>query len=72
VVLVKQVGPRVTYYIKREYDCEAHSLRYLGEGESLEAVAESQPERDMRAISEGSISDQLAKYVCPEPEAPNE
>jgi hypothetical protein len=72
VVVVKRVEPDVTYYVKREFDCQAHSVRYLGEAESLEAMAASEPERETSAISAGSISDQLAKYVCPEPEAPTE
>ena len=66
VVLVKQVAPKVTYYIKREFDCQVRSVRYLGEGESLEAVAASEGQAEMGALRAGSISDQLAKYVCPE------
>ncbi len=71
LLVVKQVAPNhYTYYIKREFDCQTHAVRYLGEGESLNAMAETEPETEMRAISEGSISDQLAALVCPEPEPP--
>ena len=66
VLLVKRVAPNVTYYVKREFDCAAHSVRYLGEGESLEAVAASEPEAEMSPITKGSISDQLWKHACGE------
>jgi len=72
VVIVKQVDGAYTYFIKREFDCDAHRFRYLGEGESLAAMAASEPEpaSEMDDIRPGSISGQLAGYVCPasEPE----
>ncbi len=71
LLVVKQVAPnRYTYYIKREFDCQTHAVRYLGEGESLDAMAQAEPEAEMTAISEGSISDQLAQLVCSTPEPP--
>ena len=71
-LIVKNTGPGFTNYIKREFDCEAHTMRYLGDGESLDAIAASKPELEMREIREGSISDQLARQVCPKKEAPAE
>ena len=70
VVVVKQTSPLYTYYIKREFDCEAHQVRYLGEGESRADMAASEPASapDMEDIRPGSIPDQLAGYVCPAPE----
>jgi len=70
IVTVKQVDGTYRYFIKREFDCETHRVRYLGEGESQAAMDASEPESapDMEAISPGSISDQLAGYVCPKPE----
>lgn len=72
VIVVKRVTSDFTYYIKREFNCEARTVRYLGEGDSLKDMAESEPEAEMSAIKEGSISDQLAKHVCPKKTAPVE
>ena len=71
IVTVKQVDGTYRYFIKREFDCETHRVRYLGEGESQAAMDASEPESapDMEEIRPGSISDQIAAYVCPEPEA---
>lgn len=70
VVLVKRVDEEYVYYVKREFDCETHQVRYLGEGESLGAVAASEPDppSGMEQIRPGSIADQIAGYVCPGPD----
>lgn len=72
VLVVKRVSTDFAYYIKRKFDCEARTVRYLGEGDSLKAMAESEPEAEMSAITEGSVSDQLAKLVCPKKGEPAE
>jgi len=72
MLLVKRVSSDFTYYIKREFDCEARTVRYLGEGESLEAVAVSEPEPELSAIRGGSVSDQLARLICPKQEPAEE
>jgi hypothetical protein len=64
-LVVKRVNPARTTYTKRLFDCKAHTVRYLGEGDSLEAIAKATPEKDAYPIAEGSIPDQLAKHVCP-------
>ncbi len=64
VLVVKRALPDYVYFTKREFDCAAHTVRYLGEGESLDAVAKSEAEAEMGAIEPDSISDQLAKLVC--------
>ena len=71
VVVVKQVDGTYNNFIKREFDCDPKRFRYLGEGESLAAMTASEPESapDMEDIRPGSISDQIAEYVCPQPEA---
>jgi hypothetical protein len=64
-LVVKRVTPdATTHYIKREFDCDARSVRYLGEGESLEEMAASRLESEASPINAGSIPDQLARLVC--------
>lgn len=64
-LLVKRVAPYGTHYVKREFDCEAKTQRHLGEGDSSEAVAASEPNAKAAAIKVGSIADQLIQYACP-------
>jgi hypothetical protein len=65
-LVVKRAGPGFNHYIKREIDCAAHTLRYLGEGESLEEMNNPLPVETAVPIEAGSIADQLARLVCPE------
>jgi hypothetical protein len=69
-LLVKRVASYGTHYVKREFDCEARTERYLGEGDSLKALAASEPDTEATAINAGSIADQLLQYVCPPPTPP--
>ncbi len=66
-LVVKRVATGITHYVKREFDCAAHTVRYLGEGENLEELATSQPDSsEENPITAGSIPDQLARLVCPD------
>ncbi|MFZ1537075.1 MAG: hypothetical protein WAT23_06810 [Chromatiaceae bacterium] len=69
-LLVKRVASYGTHYVERQFDCEAKTERYLGEGDSIKAVAASEPETEATAINAGSIADQLLQYVCPPPPSP--
>jgi hypothetical protein len=65
-LVVKRVAPDAsTHYIKREFDCDTRTVRYLGEGESLEEMQASQPEPEVNPIVRGSIADQLMRLACP-------
>jgi hypothetical protein len=65
-VLTRQVRPnQTTHYIKRWFDCKNWTMKFLGEGDSLEELKNSPPDPDTTAIAEGTINDQLAKHVCP-------
>lgn len=63
-LVVKRVTPDLNHYVKREFDCAARTVRYLGEGESLEEMAAAQPDAEAYPIEEGTIPDQLARLVC--------
>lgn len=65
VIVDKRVWPGGVYFIKREFHCAEHRVRYLGEGESLESMEASLPEAEARPIEPGSIADQLARILCP-------
>lgn len=64
VLLVKRIAPGIAHYVKREIDCVARTVRYLGEGESLDEIANAEPESDVHPIEKGSIADQLRRLVC--------
>jgi hypothetical protein len=64
-LVVKRAGPGFNHYTKREIDCAARTVRYLGEGESLEEMSAAISDTESSPVTEGSIPDQLAKLVCP-------
>jgi hypothetical protein len=64
---VKRGGPDWGHYIVREFDCEAHTVRFLGEGKTLAAAVAGPSDPDLRPIDPGSIPDQLMAYACPPP-----
>lgn len=65
-LLVKWVGADGRpYYVKRLFDCKAHTAQYLGEGDTLEQAAKPLPNQEMFLVGQGSIESQLANHVCP-------
>ena len=64
-LVVKRSKPGYSYYVKREFDCAAHTVRILGEGESLEEIAAAPSGAEAGPIRAGSISDQLSRLACP-------
>jgi hypothetical protein len=66
-LVVKRAQPGYNHYIKREFDCAAHTVRFLGEGESLDEMNAAQPDAEASPIKEGTIPDQLSRLVCPKP-----
>lgn len=66
VLLVKRIAPGITHYVKREIDCGARTVRYLGEGESLDEIANAEPDPEVQPVEKGSIADQLRRLVCPD------
>jgi hypothetical protein len=66
-LVVKRAAPGYTHYIKREFDCAARTVRYLGGGESLEALNAAQLDTPATPIKAGTIPDQLARLACPKP-----
>ena len=68
VLITKRVGPdKSTHYIKRWFDCKNWTVRYLGEGPTLEAMNKGMADPDISAIVDGSIPDHFARHACPPP-----
>lgn len=63
-LLLKRVRSGATSYSKRLFDCEGHAYKYLGSGDSLEAVAASKPDEELAPVQEGTIAEQLWKHAC--------
>lgn len=61
---VKNTWGKGSHYIRREFDCKGHTVKYLGEGESLEDMNKPLLGQQMKPIVAGSIPDQLARHVC--------
>jgi hypothetical protein len=65
ILVVKRDDAGYEYYIKREFDCAARTVRYLGEGESLEEMDAAPPAAEASPIEEGTIPAQLVRLACP-------
>lgn len=63
-LVVKRNWSKGNHYIKRVFDCRARTVKYLGEGATVEEMNEPLPEQKMTPIVAGSIPDQLARHVC--------
>ena len=65
-MLVKRAAEGYNHFVKREFDCAARTVRYLGEGESLEELKAAQPDKVANPIKKGTIAYQLWQYACGE------
>jgi hypothetical protein len=65
-LVIKSVVGDYNDYSKREFDCTAHTVRYLSTGKNLQQMVLIQPESEMSAITPDSINDQLLRLACSE------
>ena len=63
-LLVKRFTVQRSVYVKREFDCAANTVRYLGSGESMDEMEKDKADAKVYPIKKGSILDQLAVYAC--------
>ncbi|WP_411726455.1 hypothetical protein [Methyloglobulus sp.] len=63
-IVTKRVGSSGTGYSKRLYNCADNTVKYLGTGDSLEAMNKSNPDPKMGSISEGSIAYYVGFEAC--------
>ena len=63
-IVTKRVGPSGTGYSKRLYNCKAGTVKYLGTGDTLEAMRKSKPDPSMSPIVQGSIAYYVGQETC--------
>lgn len=66
-IVTKREGKSGTSFAKREVDCAARTFRYLGDGDSLDAMKASKPSKpspSMGPLTERSISSYVADQAC--------
>lgn len=63
-IVTKRVGPSGTSYSKRIFNCADGTVKYLGAGDSLEAMRKSNPDPNMGPIVQGSIAYYVGLEAC--------
>lgn len=63
-IVTRREGKSGTSFAKREVDCAARTFRYLGDGDSLDAMKASKPSPSMGPLTERSISSYVADQAC--------
>lgn len=63
-IVTKRVGTQYISFSKRLYDCAENTVKYLGSGDSLDAMEKSKPDERMGPIIKGSIAYYVALQVC--------
>ena len=66
-IVTKRVGPSGTTFSRREYDCAARTVRYLGTGESMTEMNAGSPDPNMAPIVDGAIADYVGRAACKVP-----
>lgn len=67
VITTKRVGPSGTSYARREFDCGARRVRYLGEGDTKAEADRPNEEPNLSSIVDGSIADYVRGAACGSP-----
>lgn len=63
-ITTKREGPSGSSYSKRLYDCKAGTVKYLGDGDTLEQMNSSAPDPNMAPIVEKSIAYYIGQRAC--------
>lgn len=63
-IVTKRVGSSGSSYSKRLYNCHNNTVKYLGSGDSLSAMAASKPDPNMGPIVRGSIAYYVGREAC--------
>lgn len=63
-IVTKRVGSSGTSYSKRLYNCADSTVKYLGTGDSLAAMAASRADPNMGPIVQGSIAYYVGVEAC--------
>lgn len=57
-------GPSGTSYSQRLYDCTSWTVKYLGDGDTLEQMKASKPDEGMSPIVDNSIAYYIGQKAC--------
>ncbi|EIW8640290.1 hypothetical protein AAHV13_19555 [Klebsiella pneumoniae] len=57
-------GPSGTSYSQRLYDCTSWTVKYLGDGDTLEQMKASKPDDGMSSIVDNSIAYYIGQRAC--------
>jgi hypothetical protein len=63
-IVTKRVGPSGTSYSRRLYNCSNSTVKYLGNGDTLEDMKKSRPDPNMGPIVQGSIAYYVGLEAC--------
>ena len=63
-IVTKRIGSSGTTYSKRLYNCEDNTVKYIGTGDSLDAMARSTADPSMGPIQQGSIAYYVGLQAC--------
>lgn len=63
-ITTKREGPSGTSYSKRLYNCKAWTVKYLGNGDTLEQMNSSAPDPHMAPIVDKSIAYYIGQQGC--------
>lgn len=63
-IVTKRVGTSGVSYSKRLYNCANSTVKYLGTGDSLDAMSRSMPDPNMGPIVQGSIAYYVGIEAC--------
>jgi len=63
-ILTKREGPSGTTFSKRLYNCAENTVKYLGTGDTMEAMAASPADPTMAPITNSSIAYYLGQKAC--------
>ena len=64
VIVTKRVGSSGESYSKRLYNCADSTVKYLGDGDSLEEMNSSKEDKNLAPIVEGSIAHFVGIEAC--------
>ncbi|HBM2966994.1 hypothetical protein [Klebsiella michiganensis] len=57
-------GPSGASYSQRLYDCTAWTVKYLGDGDTLDKMKASKPDEGMSSIVDNSIAYYIGQRAC--------
>ncbi len=64
VIVTRRVGPSGVSFSKRIYDCSNHTVKYLGDGDTLAEMEASTPDERMAPIVPEAIAGYVGREAC--------